>query len=89
MRDVHDRPMVGLSIRGVVACGDHATMQAHHRYMQELVSQHTVSLVDAALDSIMWGGDRSRDVGPSVSAVTQTQSKSEKCAGLGKESISD
>jgi hypothetical protein len=30
-------------------------MQTHHRHMQELGAQHTVFVVDAVLDSTMWG----------------------------------
>jgi hypothetical protein len=46
--------MAGLDVGGVnLAYKGHTTMQAHHRHMQELFGQHTVSMVDAALDSAM------------------------------------
>lgn len=57
----------GMSIGGVdLAYRDHATMQAHHRHMQELFGQHTVFMIDAAFDSTRRGKNRSRDDGPSV-----------------------
>jgi acyl-CoA hydrolase len=81
---------VRLSIEGVVvACGNHATMQAHHRHMQEQVPSHTVSLVDLNLEQNMWGGMVLVMLARVGSTVTQTQIGTEKCAHLGRESTAD